>query len=151
MPFLQQTPKTNQIFQWWGRWYLNCQPVHSSVSCVNDTSCFFAPYNAHRFQCGVLTQEVKCLLTQIYMVALRKMCKGWAIIKTNEQATAAACKSEHCFPLLIQMSSAIPYLPASGFSSASILPLQSQPFLLPFPCSYVYPFGNEDFFTTLFI
>lgn len=59
-------------------------------------------------------------------------------MKTNEPATAAACKSEHGFFLTIQMSSAIHYLPASGFSFASILPLQSQPFLLPSPCSNVF-------------
>lgn len=135
--FFQRAPKTSQMFQWWGRQYLNCQAAHSSVSRVFDTSRVFVSYNAHCFRCGVLTQEVKCLLTQTYMVesALHKVYAGWAIIKTNEPATAAACKSEHCFLLTIQMSSAIHHLPASGFSFASILPLQNQPFLLPFQCS----------------
>lgn len=98
------------MFQWWGRRYLNCQAVHSSASRVCDTSCFFVSYNAHHFRCGVLTQEAKCLLTQMYMLesALHKVCAGWAIIKTNEPATAAACKSEHCFYFItIQMSWAI--------------------------------------------
>lgn len=101
---MQPTPNTSQMFQRWGRRYLNCQAAHSSVSCVYDTSCVFVSYNAHRFRCGVLTQEVKCLLTQIYMVesALHKVCAGWAIIKTNEPATAAACKSELFSPSLFK-------------------------------------------------
>jgi len=90
--FLQQTPKTSQVFKWWGRQYLNCQPVHSNEPCVFDTSCFFVSYNAHLIRWGVLTQAAKCLLIQIYMVESAP-CAGWAIIKTNEPASAVACKS----------------------------------------------------------
>lgn len=45
----------------------------STLGC--DTSFFIVSYNAQRFQCGVLTQEVKCLLTQIYMVE-SALCAG---------------------------------------------------------------------------
>lgn len=142
------------MFQWWGRRYLNCQAVHSSVSCAYDTSCFFVSYNAHRFRCEVLTQEVKCLLTQIYMVesALLKECAGWAIIKTNEPATAAACKSEHCFPPHYSNVFSHSLSPSQWFLICLYSSFTKPAFPLTFPMKQcVYPYGNEDFFTSLFI
>lgn len=88
------------MFQWWIGRYLNCQALHSSVSCVYDTSCLFVSYNAHRFRCGMLTQAGKCLLTPIYRTWWNQLCievcTGWGIIKTNKSATAS-CKAERSF------------------------------------------------------
>lgn len=142
--------KTSQMFHWWCRQYLNCQPVHSSVSCAYDTSFFIVSYNAQRFQCGVLTQEVKCLLTQIYMVE-SALCAGWAIIKTNEPATAAACKSEQFFPYYSKVLSHS-LSPSQWFLTCLFSCFTKPAFPRTFPIQQcVYPYGNEDFFTSLFI
>ncbi len=151
--FLQPKPKRSQMFQWWGRWYLNCQAALLSVSWVFDTSCFFVSCNAHRFGCEALTQ-VKCLLIQIYTVvsARHKMCAGWGIIKTNEPATAAACKSEHCFSPHYSNVFSHSLSPSQQFLICLYSSFTKPAFPLTFPMQQcVSPYGNEDFFTSLFI
>lgn len=114
------------MFQWWSRRYLNCHAVHSSVSCVYDTSCFFVSCNAHRFPCGVLTQEVKYLLTQIYGgVSSAKCAQDEVVSKQMSQQLQLHVNLNIPPPVTIQMSLAIHYLSGSGFSSASFLHLQS--------------------------
>lgn len=129
--------------------------VHSSVSFLYDTSCFFVSCNAHRFQCGVLTQEVRCLLTQIY-IWWSQLCIKYVhdelLSKQMSQQLQLHVNQRTVFSLHYSNVLSHSVSPSQWFLICLYSSFTKPAFPLTFPMQQcVYPYGNEDFFTSLLI